>query len=1047
MSGAQILNESDIFASKESVSIFSTEERRELSRMNRRKTSVEREPTQKEEEVQIREYVEEYKREVEKKFLTSKANANFKLKRLNRNTISKKRVSRDKELKTEENKYERISSRKTNKENRWTKPKEAFEPSFEMIGDSEIITQARSSLEAQKRRSQSRARKSGKGHGTENNVETKPVLKKTKLKMKREILRRLRNSKFEKSEQSVSTESAKEKPARKNLFIIEKNLGEYDPLASVREMNFVDLRAEKVKSDLLFLRKKYFAKRKKRRKMKKASGEDKENSQSDKAGLVNLETWRLTKIVYLLSKLDKRHLQQQLGNPESCLHRELIDAVLRLVGVNLDFARVFRQGVMNESILQKFRPSIVERSHRLEHMEKRLQKRVFRTRDKNEEIVLSFKDSMGRSTKYKDLSPEHLMLIRSKEVLMSPENLSLEKSRPSSMKIHKTTSQNCYKSENQKKVKATKPQNSSLTRKHRVIKPASFVHPNFMTMSGVNNTNLLHKTRPPKKGKSVKTRRMKASAPGKKHSDMWEDFLVKNVKTKIKKLNILKRDKGNNFSISINNNNYNNNINLINPGGIKNLKRNKHPPKSPKLGHTYQNSKKTGNMFKYKAGRSSNSQNFKKIRASKGLRPKKENLPRKMHSLKVKRNPGRSAKTSQFKTQKPSGKTKIRLDLVNKKSLLNTSSRVKSSRIISKKLQKPKPVSSVLQKITKKANLKNLALNLPLHPKIPKILNFHKPISKTDKSKYLLASGYLSKNMNISQIKSERQKAYLNAESLHCKHTKKVRSQCVNTSRKMKDSRTWLASDDKVSSHSKSLLRIKEKLKKKADYYKLNNFLKKIKNRNHPTKRKEPHTFRPQHPKLHLGEHQMGPEIEGGRLGGLTQKGVIRKRPGARNEDVQTRNQSTMSQMSQNTRPEFQAQFFSNKPGVSDPSQLGEFDPSKDAFKTSSKGNYGISSNVGVSGDSKNFTNSISFKNFQGSEKTSSSLCKMSLGKVHKFKSGNENVNWKDVNEFVVQRPAISKEAIVAGLEKSHRRIGFTQEELNSLLQMKFLKKQNKTLK
>lgn len=1049
MSGAQILNESEIFASKESVSIFSTEERQELRRMDKRKSSSEPEAAQKEEEVQIREYVEEYKREVEKKFLTSKANANFKLKRLNWNTVSKTKPSRDKDVKTEEHKYERISSRKTNKENRWTKRKDTFEPSFEMIGDSEIITQARSSLEAPKRRSQSRARRSTKGPRLEDALETKSSLKKTKLKMKKEILRRLRVSKFEKSEQSISAESAKDRLAPKNLFVVEKNLGEYDALASVRNLDFVDLKAEKVKTDLLFLRKKYFVKRKKRRKLKRADDEDKENPKSVTKDSGNLEAWRLAKVVYLLSKLDKRHLERQLQNPESCLHRELIDAVLRLVGVNLDFAGVFRQAVFNESILQKFRPSIVERSHRLEHIERHLQNKMYRTRDRNEEIVLSFKDSVGRSTKYKDLSPEQLMLIRSKEVLMSPENISVEKSRPSSMKIHKTTSQNCYKSGKQKKVKVAKPHNSSLSRKNRVIKPASFVHPNFMTMSGVNNTKMLHKTRQAKKGKSLKTKRVNACGPGKKHSEMWDEFLVKNVKTKIRKLNILKREKGNNFSISINNNNYNNNINLINPNSFKNVKKHKHPPKSPKLGQAYHASKKTGSTFNYKSGRCSNSQNFKKIRAGKIVGAKKENMPRKMHSLKAKRNPGRSTKAKQFKTHKPSSKNKIRLDLVKKKNLLNTSSRVKSSRIISKKLQKAKPMSSVLQKITKKPKLNNLALNLPLHPKIPKILNFHKPISKTDKSKYLLASGYLSKNANISQIKSERQKAYLNAESLHCKHNKKVRSQCVNTSRKLKDSRTWLVSDDKVSSHSKSLLRIKEKLKKKADYYKLNNFIKKIKNRNQPGKRSETHTFRAQKPKLYSGEMALRLEhSEGGsKLGMLQQKALGCKKQKAPHEDAQPRELSIVSQTSQGKRPDFQVQYYSNKPAGSEPSQLVEFDPSKDAFKTSSKANYGVSSKVGVSGDSKNFTNSISFKNFQGSDKTSSSLCKMSLGKVHKFKNGSDNMNWKDVNEFMIQKPVIAKEGTVGANEKSNRRIGFTQEELNSLLQMKFLKKQNKTLK
>jgi len=374
-----------------------------------------------------------------------------------------------------------------------------------------------------------------------------------------------------------------------------------------------------------------------------------------------------------------------------------------------------------------------------------------------------------------------------------------------------------------------------------------------MTMSGVNNKKLLQKNKYSKKGKSLKVNK---NTPGtrktSKKSDLWEDFLVKNVKTKIKKLNILKREKGNNYSISINNNNFNNNINLINPGIIKSKKLNqKKKSRSPKLDQNYRRTNmKKAQIIKKKGIRNSNSQNIKKIKTSKSNGLKRGHLPRKMHSMKATRNPSNNMKMSQFKTQKIANKNKIQLDLVKKQGLLNSSSRIKSSRMMSKKFHKSKPVSSVLQKITKKANIKNLALNLPLHPKIPRILNFNKPILNMDKSKYLLAAGYLNKNVNISQIKSERQKAYMNAESLHCKQKKKVRSQCVNTSRKLRDSRTWLVSEDKISSHSKSLLRIKEKLKKKTDYYKLNNFLKKIKDRNHQDKKQKINTSRPKKSKF-----------------------------------------------------------------------------------------------------------------------------------------------------------------------------------------------------
>ena len=50
------------------------------------------------------------------------------------------------------------------------------------------------------------------------------------------------------------------------------------------------------------------------------------------------------------------------------------------------------------------------------------------------------------------------------------------------------------------------------------------------------------------------------------NKECYQDILIDNVKTKIKKLNILKKaKKSNNYSININNHNFNNNINVFNP--------------------------------------------------------------------------------------------------------------------------------------------------------------------------------------------------------------------------------------------------------------------------------------------------------------------------------------------------------------------------------------------------------------------------------------------------------------------------------------------------
>lgn len=836
MSGGQNLNESDIFASKESISIFSTEDLEELTA--RDADSSRPKPTKQSntEETQIREYVEEYKREVERKFKQSKANANFKLKRVKRPTVPRKARCESEQVKTEEVKYERISSRKTNKENHWTKKARQvrqFEPSFEVIGDAEVISNTLASPEKSKARAKSPFFSSHKKDFSRD-AKTPLVLKKTKLKLKKEILKRLKEAKSEKSEREVSVESGKEKRRGHQMYLVERQTEAYRSIDSARELNFIDLRAQRVKADLAFLRKRYFFKKKRNRMTKKNVKE----SEKKKEKSVNLEAWRLTKMIYFLARLDKRHLQTQIQNPRSMLHRELIDGVLRLVGVNLDLASVFSQAARDESILKKFHPEVFARSKKLSDLEKQFRDKVFQTHDRNEHGV-SYRDSRGQSTKYKDFSPEQLLLIRSKEVLIPPDNFSVDKSRPSSMKIHKTSSQNCYKNVGSKMIKKN---NSSLGRRHKVMKPASFMHSNFMTMSGVNVQKAGRKKKFSKKGRSLKTKNLGSRSqrnPG--QSDLWEDFLVKNVKTKIKKLNILKRDKGNKYSISINNNNFNNNINLINPEMLNRTNQKSSSPHLPKTrNQNYRSISKMEHLRKMPL-RGSTSQNSKKFR-QKNESFKGAQHPRKMKSLKTKKE---NLKEATNRAKLGGKKSQIHLDLANKHRTPNSSLRVKSSRRV---LNNQKKTPSVFKKLSKKSTMKHLALNLPIHPKVPKLATFNKPLLNMDKSKYLLAAGYLKKNSKMSQIKSERQKLQMHAESLHCKQQKKIRSQCVNTSRKLRDSRTWLVSEDKISSHSKSLLRIKEKLQKKTDFYKLNNFLKKIKDRGKSTQMHE--TARPKNSKF-----------------------------------------------------------------------------------------------------------------------------------------------------------------------------------------------------
>lgn len=171
------------------------------------------------------------------------------------------------------------------------------------------------------------------------------------------------------------------------------------------------------------------------------------------------------------------------------------------------------------------------------------------------------------------------------------------------------------------------------------------------------------------------------------------------------------------------------------------------------------------------------------------------------------------------------------------------------------------------------------------------------------------------------------------------------------------------------------------------------------------------------------------------------------------NDSPIIKDQSIYSQMSQNTKQDIIPKYYSHKPHQTmENCPLTDIDSNKDTFKTSSKTNYGKSSKICVSGDSKNFTNSISFKNFQGSEKTSSSRCKMSLCQIQKFKNENDhlNININQLNEFIIQKPKHNsnvQEQLVLETDKCNRRIGFTKKELSSLLQMKFLKKKNKTLK
>ena len=150
-----------------------------------------------------------------------------------------------------------------------------------------------------------------------------------------------------------------------------------------------------------------------------------------------------------------------------------------------------------------------------------------------------------------------------------------------------------------------------------------------------------------------------------------------------------------------------------------------------------------------------------------------------------------------------------------------------------------------------------------------------------------------------------------------------------------------------------------------------------------------------------------------------------------------------LSHNSYKEKQKLQSKYYSHQQNPSETaSPLRQIDHNQEPLRTSMKTSYGMSNKIGKSGDSKNFTNSISFKNFQGSDKTSSSRCKMSLGKINKLK---QEKNMNELNEFMAHN--IQKETYQAGVDKSQRKIGFTKKELNSLLQMQFLKKKNKTLK
>ena len=809
MSGGQTSSESQIFHSKETVSVLSHSSK-DSKAVPSGKSGVEKDNTAKESN-QISDYVLEYKKEVEKKFANSKANANFKLKRKRKPGASKviQRSTQD-YLKTEENKMERISTRKTNKENLWAKKKKAREvkvqeTSFEMIGKAEIITQAKSSMENfAKLRIQNGLSEKLKRDKSGESGQVNRSLRRTKMKMTKEIISRIKAFHEDKISGTVSPDSVKTKNLKNNLFVIEKSRQVYNSLESAKNLGWIDLRAQKVKSDLNLLRKKYILKKKKARRNKTKVGSDKDKD--TKTTVPNLESWRVTRLVLLLARLDRRHLESQLANKQSLLHRELIDAVLRLVGTNIDFTGLFRQAIYNEDILRRYRPGILEKVKRLSSLEFQLRKKPFCTQEYNENLMPSMMESLVRSSRNRDFSSEHIRLIRSKELLIPPDNLSCDKSRPSSLKVHKTKAIPCLRD---------KKYFNLLNRGKMGINP-SRVSPNFMSLSGVNKK--------PKKKTKKEVKRIQGGLQRRKTgSQMWEEFVMKNMKTKIKKLNILKRERGNNYSININNNNYNNNINLFDTDMVMKPPDDGVSPKKVVAIPTFKKQAKKSQKLDSKQIRSKHTSLMKKgSKLSKGLQKKNHSLKAKSEYRK------KRIGDSSLRNEKDSRRN-INLDLRVPKKPTCSSFKMNSKRILH--LKNKKQNSSNLRNMTKKQSYKDLRVNKMDTRNLSKLHKKQLPKLALNKSKYMLAAGYFAGNCYPSKIKSDRQNFQANADSLNCKAKKKMRSQCINTSRRFKDSRSWLVSEDKISNHSRSILRLKEKFNKKTDFYKLNSFLKKIKQR------------------------------------------------------------------------------------------------------------------------------------------------------------------------------------------------------------------------
>ena len=121
----------------------------------------------------------------------------------------------------------------------------------------------------------------------------------------------------------------------------------------------------------------------------------------------------------------------------------------------------------------------------------------------------------------------------------------------------------------------------------------------------------------------------------------------------------------------------------------------------------------------------------------------------------------------------------------------------------------------------------------------------------------------------------------------------------------------------------------------------------------------------------------------------------------------------------------------------------------------SSKQKLSSSKGTNLTGDSRNYTNSISFKNFKGSDKSRSSHTKKHFSHKKSSKSIKEmnRISNNELKEFYTHNLELkdikmemkNKEILNLKDQTKSKISGFTQRELNSLMQLKFLKKKIKS--